>query len=68
MAGAGAKLYQEDAKFEEAGITTVYSPFLQQSYPQLFGEFVGNLSIVDALMNCGRLGTRRLLGIGSNHG
>jgi hypothetical protein len=68
LAGAGAKLYQEDAKFEEAGITTVYSPVSQQRYPQLFGEFVGNLSIVDVLMNCGHLGTRRLLGIGSNQG
>jgi len=66
LAGTGAKLYQEDAKFAEAGITTVYSPFSQQSYPQLFGEFIGNLSIVDVLMNCGRLGTRRLLGVGSN--
>jgi hypothetical protein len=67
LAGAGAKLYQEDAKFEEAGITPVYSPFSQRSYPQLFGEFVGNLSIIDVLMNCGCLGTRQLLGIGPGH-
>jgi WbqC-like protein family len=67
LAGMGAKSYQEDAKFEDAGITPEYSPFSQQSYPQLFGEFVGNLSVVDALMNCGYLGTRRLLGIESEH-
>jgi hypothetical protein len=68
LAGAGAKCYQEDAKFEEGGIATVYSPFSQHSYPQRFGEFVGNLSIVDALMNCGRDGTRQLLGIELNQG
>jgi hypothetical protein len=65
ISGTGAKSFQEDAKFEEAGIALVYSSFSQRSYPQLFGEFVGNLSIVDVLMNCGRLGTRRLLGIES---
>ncbi len=67
LAGAGAKSYQEDAKFEDAGITPVYSPFSQRSYPQLSGEFVGNLSVVDVLMNCGYLGTRQLLGIECDH-
>src|SRR6266700_303036 len=61
-----ANAYQEDEKLEEAGITPVYSPFSQQSYRQLFGGFVGNLSVVDVLMNCGYLGTRRLLGIESS--
>ncbi len=63
LAGTGAKSYQEDAKFEAAGITPVYSPFSHPRYPQRFGEFVGNLSIVDVLMNCGKLGTRHFLGI-----
>jgi WbqC-like protein family len=67
LAGTGAKSYQEDAKFEENGITPVYSPFSQESYTQLFGEFVGNLSVIDVLMNCGYLGTRRLLSIDSEH-
>ena len=68
VAGAGGKSYQEDGKFEHAGIAPLFSSFSQGSYPQLFGEFVGNLSIVDVLMNCGYLGTRRLLGIESEHG
>lgn len=68
LAGTGSKAYQEDARFEDAGITPVYSPFSQQSYPQLFGEFVSNLSVVDVLMNCGYLGTRRLLGMESRLG
>jgi hypothetical protein len=68
LAGTGGKSYQEDEKFENAGITPLFSSFSQQSYPQLFGEFAGNLSIVDVLMNCGYLGTRRLLGVESEHG
>jgi hypothetical protein len=68
LAGTGGKSYQEDERFEHAGITPLFSSFAQQSYPQLFGEFVGNLSIVDVLMNCGYLGTRRLLSIESEHG
>lgn len=65
LAGTGGKSYQEDGKFEHAEITPLVSSFSQQSYPQLFGGFVGNLSIVDVLMNCGYLGTRRLLGVES---
>ncbi|MCU1294343.1 MAG: WbqC-like family protein [Bryobacterales bacterium] len=69
LAGTGwAKSCQEDEKLEEAGITPVYSSFSQQSYPQLFGQFVGNLSVVDVLMNCGCLGTRRLLSTKAEHG
>jgi hypothetical protein len=64
LAGIGGRAYQEDAEFEAAGITPVYSSFSQRNYPQLFGEFVVNLSAIDVLMNCGYLGTRRLLDIG----
>jgi hypothetical protein len=66
LAGGGGKSYQEDTKFEDAGIATMYSTFSQRSYPQLFSEFIGNLSIVDVLMSCGYLGTRQLLDIESN--
>jgi len=68
LAGTGGKSYLEDEKFENAGITPVFSSFSQQCYPQLFGEFVGNLAVVDVLMNCGYFGTRRLLGMKSEHG
>jgi hypothetical protein len=65
LAGTGAKSYQEDAVLEEAGITAMYSTFSPPTYPQQFGEFVHNLSIVDVLMNCGAAETRRLLGLQS---
>ena len=63
LAGTGAKSYQEDAILEEVGIAAMYSTFSSPTYHQQFGEFVPNLSIVDVLMNCGALETRRLLGI-----
>jgi len=68
ISGTGAKSFQEDSRFAGAGIALVYASFSQQNYPQRFGDFVGNLSIVDVLMNCGRLGTRQLLGIEPNQG
>jgi hypothetical protein len=63
VAGTGAKAYLENEKLENAGVTLVYSSFSQTPYPQLSGEFISNLSIVDVLMNCGASGTRRLLGL-----
>jgi hypothetical protein len=41
----------------------LYSTFSHPTYPQQFGEFVSNLSIVDVLMNRGARETRRLLDI-----
>ena len=67
VAGTGAKAYIENEKLENVGVALVYSSFTQTPYPQLFGEFISNLSIVDVLMNCGASGTRRLLGIKSEH-
>ncbi len=66
VAGMGAKAYMESDKLENAGVALAYSSFSQTRYPQLSGEFVSNLSIVDVLMNCGARGTRRLLGIESD--
>ena len=51
--------HTDDAELEDTGITPVHSPISQRNYPQLFGEFIGNLSLMDVLMNCGYLGTRR---------
>lgn len=67
LAGLGAKAYMEEDKLRDAGIALDYSGFEQQTYPQLFGDFAPNLSIVDVLMNCGRSGTRRLLRLEGDH-
>lgn len=60
LAGRGAVKYQEDEHFKSAGIRVEYENFVAQPYDQLWGSFSENLSILDALMNCGQ-GTRSSL-------
>jgi hypothetical protein len=60
LAGAGALKYQEDVRFEDAGVHVTFSDFISCPYSQLWGSFVPALSVVDALMNCGK-DTRRIL-------
>jgi len=62
MCGGGASGYQEDDAFERAGIGLVYQNYLQTIYQQVGNaEFVGGLSIIDALMNIGQAGVNKLL-------
>ena len=63
LAGGGASGYQEDERFQEAGVELVYQHFQHPTYPQFNTQgFKPGLSIVDALMNCGFDGVRKLLG------
>jgi hypothetical protein len=62
LCGGGAHGYQDDERFAPAGIGLVQQMFQHPVYPQLgAGEFVPGLSIIDALMNCGFVGTRELV-------
>lgn len=62
LCGGGASGYQEDEKFEKAGIELVYQDYSHPIYPQKGQKaFVSGLSIIDAIMNCGLEGTRSLL-------
>jgi hypothetical protein len=62
LCGGGASGYQEDRAFEKAGIKLIYQNFAHPSYPQVGSrDFVAGLSAVDALMNIGRGGVRKLL-------
>jgi WbqC-like protein family len=60
LSGGGAAGYQEDERFSEAGIELVQQRFEPPTYPQLAGAPVPGLSVIDALLNCGFEGTRRL--------
>lgn len=63
LAGGGAAEYQQDELFSRSGIELRYQAFSHPVYNQRNGStFSPGLSIVDALMNCGADGTRRLLG------
>lgn len=51
LAGLGAQKYQEDQLFTQANIQVRPSNFSHPVYPQLFGNFEPNLSVLDYLMN-----------------
>lgn len=49
---AGRK-YIDAGKFQESRITVRYYNFTPPVYPQLWGSFIPNLSVIDLLLNCG---------------
>ena len=51
--GTGAKAYQDEENFNKRGIELRYSVFKPFEYPQLWGDFQSNVSVIDYLMNCG---------------
>ena len=62
MCGGGASNYQEDEKFEGAGIKLIYQKFQHPVYPQFNSKvFVPGLSVIDSLMNLGITGVKELI-------
>jgi len=61
LSGIGGKAYNQPEIFEKQGIKLEYLDYQPITYPQLWGSFIPNLSIVDMLFNCGAEGTRKLL-------
>ncbi len=51
--GAAARSYLDVELFERHGIRVIWQDFVHPVYPQLHGEFVPYLSIVDLMFNCG---------------
>ena len=60
LAGIGGRAYMNLEKFEKAGIEVVFQEFEHPVYPQLYGDFLPNLSVVDLLFNCGKQSLRIL--------
>jgi hypothetical protein len=54
LSGAGALGYLDLGRFEDAGIGVAFQTFRCPLYPQRFGPFVPDLSVVDLLFNCGQ--------------
>lgn len=52
--GKGGLNYQDEEAFTEAGIKTRFLNFKAKQYSQLWGDFLENLSILDALFNLGK--------------
>ena len=51
ISGNGAKKYQKEEDFISNGVRLIYSDFKIQPYPQLHGDFIGGLSVIDFLFN-----------------
>lgn len=53
LSGHGAKKYNDEIIYKEQNIDLMYSDYTSLPYPQINGDFVPNLSVIDALFNCG---------------
>ncbi|MEW6077768.1 MAG: WbqC family protein [Thermodesulfobacteriota bacterium] len=53
LAGRGGANYMDLSRFNDSGIRVVFQAFDHPVYPQLYGDFVANLSAVDLLFNRG---------------
>lgn len=53
LSGNGARKYNDRAAFDIYKVKLEYQEYEPAEYPQLWGEFVPNLSIIDLIFNCG---------------
>mgnify|MGYP006305196201 CR=1 FL=1 len=53
LSGKGAQKYNDEEKLNAHGIQLKYLSFEHPVYPQLHGEFISHLSVIDLLFNCG---------------
>ena len=61
LSGPGGKKYLDQNKFKEAGIELRFVTYYPQAYPQLWGELVPGLSMIDLLYNCGPQAVKRII-------
>lgn len=53
FSGAGGKCWMDHTKFEEAGINLEFQEFHHPVYPQLYGDFLQYMSVIDLMFNVG---------------
>jgi hypothetical protein len=51
--GAAGKSYMDVDSFSRRGITVEFQDYRHPAYPQMYGEFVSHLSVIDLLFNQG---------------
>jgi hypothetical protein len=61
LAGRDGAKYMELERFRDSGIRVITQDFHHPSYPQRFGDFVPQLSVVDLLFNCGPQSLEKIL-------
>lgn len=54
LSGPVARDYTDKEKFKAAGIGLEYKSYEYKEYPQLHGEFIPHMSVLDLLFNCGK--------------
>ena len=62
LSGSGGKRYLNEEGFKEMKIGLEYQNFVPIKYPQRFGDFIENLSIIDLIFNCGSESLSRIMG------
>ncbi len=63
LAGGGGRDYMDLEVYKKAGVGVEFQEFSHPEYPQLFGEFLPNLSVVDLIFNTGERSLEYLRGI-----
>ena len=53
LSGSGAAAYHVKEKYDSNCITLEYSDYVPPEYPQRYGEFIPNLSVIDWVFNMG---------------
>ena len=53
LSGSAARSYLDVAMFEQAGVQVEFHDYEHPTYPQVHGEFIPFLSVVDLMFNCG---------------
>lgn len=53
ISGNGARIYQDEMHFLEKGLNLEYIDYTPIEYPQLWGTFIENMSVLDYIFNCG---------------
>jgi hypothetical protein len=53
VSGPSAKIYLDEHRFSDAGISLEYKSYSYPEYPQSWGSFVDGLTILDLVAQCG---------------
>ncbi|RJP50887.1 MAG: hypothetical protein C4586_05065 [Anaerolineaceae bacterium] len=61
LSGKGGENYQDHKLFEKSGIELQVVKFVSSPYPQLWGEYLPGLSVIDLIFNCGKESATYLL-------
>lgn len=53
VSGPNADAYLDKEAFRKSGIRLEYKSYVYDPYPQLWGDFIGEVSVLDLIANCG---------------